>query len=81
MGGKKKKPGKKSSKKSGNAAETGSQKSRSEMGDSDDSENEGGVEPQSTESGPVETVPEAAATNDEAAEARRSSPRLSLIHI
>ena len=68
MGGKKKKPGKKSSKKSGNAAETGSQKSRSEMGDSDDSENEGGVEPQSTESGPVETVPEAAATNDEAAE-------------
>ena len=31
MGGKKKKPGKKSSKKSGNAAETGSQKSRSEI--------------------------------------------------
>ena len=68
MGGKKKKSGKKSSKKSGNAAETGSQKSHSEMGDSDDSENEGGVEPQSTESGPVETVPEASATNDEAAE-------------
>jgi hypothetical protein len=68
MGGKKKKPGKKSSKKSGNNAETGSHKSHSELGDSSDDENEGVQEPQSTESAPTETVPAPAAQVDEAAE-------------
>ena len=68
MGGKKKKPGKKSSKKSGNNAETGSHKSHSELGDSSDDENEGVQEPQSTESAPTETIPAPAAQVDEAAE-------------